>query len=80
MPNSYLTKQNLRRRTDALGYVRLTGRGFLEYEHRFVASLALGRRLKRSETVHHVNDNRGDNQPGQSLRPPIQCRAYRTPS
>lgn len=33
------------------------------YEHRLVAERKLGRRLKQGELVHHLNDDRMDNQP-----------------
>lgn len=31
------------------------------YEHRLVAEQKLGRKLRRGELVHHLNDNRADN-------------------
>lgn len=43
------------------GYVKRTVLGGSQYEHRVVAGRALGRSLKRSETVHHVNGNKLDN-------------------
>jgi len=52
------------------GYVRLrcpthpnaTKEGYV-YEHTYVASVALGRGLKRGEMVHHVNGIEHDNRP-----------------
>ena len=32
-------------------------------EHRLVCEKKLGRRLKKTEVVHHINDDRGDNSP-----------------
>jgi hypothetical protein len=44
------------------GYVLLIFEdGSKEYEHRYLAEVALARRLKRSEEVHHVNRIREDN-------------------
>lgn len=53
------------------GYVRIfVGKGHhlantkgFAYEHRLVAEQTLGRRLTRSEIVHHVNGSKTDNRP-----------------
>jgi len=51
------------------GYVRLTlPDGRTMDEHRFVMEQLLGRELKRHETVHHVNGQRGDNRTDGPLR------------
>jgi len=45
------------------GYIRIWNnqkRGW-EYEHRIVMEVLLKRRLKSSETVHHINGNKSDN-------------------
>jgi len=34
------------------------------YEHRLVAEKKLGRRLKRGETIHHVDGHKRNNKPG----------------
>lgn len=39
-------------------------RGYRTREHKRVAAKALGRRLPHGANVHHVNDNRADNRPG----------------
>lgn len=43
------------------GYVCLHLRGKRVLEHRLVAELALGRKLRRTEVVHHINGDKTDN-------------------
>ena len=53
-----------RRTADALGYIRIAvpGRGEV-YEHRVVAEVVLGRGLSRTEVVHHIDEDRMNNEP-----------------
>lgn len=44
---------------DKKGYVVI--HRIKQREHRLIAESVLGRKLKRSETVHHINGNRSDN-------------------
>lgn len=50
------------KRINAYGYVMVrVGKRAYRLEHRMIAERALGRPLKRSEFVHHINCDRADN-------------------
>lgn len=50
------------RYVDEMGYVQIrTGSGKYRREHRIVMEKKLGRPLKRTELVHHINEDRADN-------------------
>jgi hypothetical protein len=50
------------------GYILVrTGNNKREYEHRVIAERVLGRKLKRTEEVHHVNSIKSDNRNGNLL-------------
>lgn len=50
---------------DSQGYITrqcvVNGKRTFQREHRVVMEAALGRKLRRGETVHHLNGNRTDN-------------------
>lgn len=47
-----------------IGYVRTyDNKGKYRQEHRIVAEKTIGRELKRTETIHHINENKSDNRP-----------------
>lgn len=49
-------------RTNKNGYIYVTtDDGRRMFEHTLIAEKVLGRRLKRSEVVHHINGNKSDN-------------------
>ena len=45
------------------GYIRIRVNGIYVYEHRHIMEKILGRKLKRKESVHHINKKRIDNRP-----------------
>lgn len=50
------------RRVNAYGYVMIrVGPRKYRLEHRMIVERVIGRPLKRTEYVHHINCNRGDN-------------------
>ena len=54
--------EGARRETDA-GYIEIHVGGRWQLEHRHVVEQHIGRKLKRSEVVHHINERKGDNRP-----------------
>lgn len=62
--------------TDSCGYIRHgSGKHKGMLDHRLIAGEVLGRSLKQSEVVHHINENRSDNKNRNLL---ICTRSYHT--
>lgn len=55
----------LHRVRDHRGYIRISGwpAAPWEYEHVLVLEAKLGRRLRRGECAHHLNEQKDDNRP-----------------
>jgi len=50
--------------TNKIGYILTHDNdGNYRQEYRIVAERIIGRKLKRSETIHHINENKSDNRP-----------------
>lgn len=58
-----------RKRRTGSGYVKVSGR----HEHRTVAEEALGRPLAPGEVVHHEDENKQNNDPGNLIVFPTQA-------
>lgn len=56
-----IIRKTMKRNDHNAGYVRIKVDGQWMLEHRYMMELALGRKLKTSETVHHDNENKHDN-------------------
>lgn len=54
-----ILKSKTEKYTNEQGYIVLSGLG--ELEHRYLAIKLLGRNLKHTEVVHHINGQRADN-------------------
>jgi hypothetical protein len=59
-----IVRKTLKRCGHNWGYVRIKVDGQWMLEHRHVMELAIGRKLKRSETVHHKDENKQNNRIG----------------
>lgn len=53
--------QGKSRKLEKIGYVYVMIDGKCVYEHRYVMEKYLGRKLSRSEHVHHINHDKTDN-------------------
>ena len=51
------------RRVNSNGYILIRTDNGIELEHRVIMERLLGRRLNNNEVVHHINNDRIDNNP-----------------
>lgn len=71
MPHNKIDKEIIRHRC-AKGYIEVRirledGRQKTLYEHRYIMERELGRPLKSSEIIHHIDHNRQNNKPNNLL-------------
>lgn len=52
---------NKRKRLNKNGYVLIKEKNKLEYEHRIVVEKYIGRKLNKTEVVHHLDENKQNN-------------------
>lgn len=62
-PPGYECNPNGSGTIDSKGYRKFSIKGRNIYEHRIVMEQMIGRPLRQSETVHHINGDRLDNRP-----------------
>lgn len=76
-PPHHLRKE--KRYKDNQGYIKILVNGVHVFEHRYVMEKKLGRKLKKGEIVHHSDENRSNNKPGNlSLYPSngVHCKDH----